>query len=314
MKRTHIRWLLLTLLSLAIVWNGLNGRVEGQITNLKVSAYPTTLKAGSNTSVVITILNSYVPIYDMDVVISFPQSQVTPVSPVVIGTSNLKFEKLNKGENVTLTPLIFVPEEAAGNGYQANIQIVYKRLGYISPSSEVHTVGFYVQGEIIMVIYDILIEPEMVTGGSTLTLTGNLLNKGNIPALYTNASLLPHPILLTKSESYSYIGEVEPNSPLPFTLEATVSSAAEEGLYTVKIRMDYEDQEAQVYHVEETIQFSIVEVEESPPPSSTERVIELLRAELLFFAVIVVLVIIVIGLIVRIRQLSRSEFEGEFSA
>ena len=77
--------------------------------------------------------------------------------------------------------------------------------------------------------------------------------------------------------------------------------------------MDYEDQEAQSYRIEEKVQFIIEELEELPPPSSAERVIALVRGELFFFAIIVVLIIIILGLIVRVRQLSRSEFEGEFA-
>jgi len=287
---------------------GLCGSILGQITHLEVSASPTSLKAGFNTTVTITILNKFEPIYDMDVALSFPQSQITSVSPVVIGTSNLKFGKVNKGANVTLTPLIFVPEEAAGNGYQATVTITYKRLGYISPYTEVHTIGFYAQGQISVVIYDLLVEPEDATAGSPLTITGTLLNKGNIPALFTNATLLPHPLLTLIPESYSYLGEVDPNSPTPFTLETTVNPTAQEGNYTVKIQVEYEDKESRSYIIQKTASFHIIEAEETQPQGGPERIMEMIRERLLYI-VIGVLVIIIIGVTVKLRRLSYKEFE-----
>jgi hypothetical protein len=311
MIQKRLSWILLLVLSLTILTSGFSGKIEAQITNLNVSVYPTTLKAGFNTSVVITIINSFEPIYDMDITVSFPQSQVTSISPVIIGTSNMKFEKLNQGDNVTLNQLVFVPEEAAGSGYQANIMITYKRLGYISPYSELHTVGFYVKGKIIMVMYDLFVEPEAITTGSTLTLTGNILNKGNIPALYTNASLLPHSILLMKPESYSYLGEIEPDSPLPFTLEATVSPIAEQGRYEIMMHLDYEDKEGQVYRMEETIPFNIVVLEEKQTETSIERIMRIIEDELIYFIIIIIMLIVILALAVKVRRSSRSEFQDE---
>ena len=102
MKRSYLKWLILAILMVTIFSSGVYEPVDGQITNLKVTANPTTLQAGFNTTVLITIINDFEPIYDMDVAISFPQSQVTTISPVVIGTSNIKFDKVDIGKNVSV--------------------------------------------------------------------------------------------------------------------------------------------------------------------------------------------------------------------
>jgi hypothetical protein len=294
-----------------ILSNGVYEPVNGQITNLKVTAYPTTLQAGFNTTVLITIINDFEPIYDVDVAVSFPQSQVTTISPVVIGTSNLKFAKVDIGKNVSVSPVIFVPKEAAGTGYQANIALTYKRLGYISPYSEFHSIGFYVKGQIAMVLYELLMEPKTTAAGSTFSLTGSLLNKGNMPALYTNASLLPHPLLELQPESYNYLGEIDPDSPTPFTLEAFIIPTALEGNYTLTMLVEYEDKEARVYSIKETFPLYIIEVEEQQTLGPTERIVETIRGELLFFIIIGVLILIIIGLMVRVRRSSQKEFEME---
>ena len=311
------KWIFLFVLAFTATFSDLTVNVEGQTTKLKVTAIPTILQAGFNTTVAINILNDFEPIYDVDVSISFPQSQTSATSPTAIGTSSWKFSKIKFGENVTVKPLIFVPVDAAGNGYTANIQISYKRLGYISPSSEVHAIGFYAQGWISMVAYDFAVEVEPITlrnAGATLTITASLLNKGNVPAMFTNVTLIPSPILTLKPESQSYLGEVDPNSPAPFTLEATVNPDTEEGNYTVKIKVQYEDEESRIHVFEKEVNVYVTVIQEQQLPSTSERIIKTVTDTVkryMLFVIIGILVIIIAALMVRRSR--RSSFESNAS-
>jgi hypothetical protein len=121
LKHTNLIYAVYLVLSLSLV--NLTIDVTGQQTRLEVTGAPTTLNAGFNTTVVITIFNEFEPIYDVDVSVSFTQSQTNTISPVVIGASNWKFERIGMGENVTINPLIFVTESAAGNAYPADISM-----------------------------------------------------------------------------------------------------------------------------------------------------------------------------------------------
>jgi hypothetical protein len=308
-------------LSISLV--NLTRDVAGQQTRLEVTGEPTTLSAGFNTTIVINIFNEFEPIYDVDVSVSFPQSQTTTISPVVIGASNWKFERIGMGENVTIKPLIFVTESAAGNAYPADISISYTRLGYISPSSETHTIGFYAKGQIIMIAYDFIVELEPAyedngrtrnnafptDAGSTITVTGSLLNKGNVPAMFTNVTLIPNPILILQPESASYLGEVDPNSPAPFTLETKTSPHAEDGNHAILIKVEYQDRESKTYSFEEELTVYIFKTQVQESPSTSEKIIGIIRQNLLFVIIGIIIFILLIGLL--IKRLSKRGVESE---
>ena len=289
---------------------------EGQSTNLEVTAYPNTLKAGFNTTITVSIYNDFEPIYDIDVSLSFSapssSSSTTTAStelPVLIGTSNWKFDKIEKGNSIAIEPLIFANKDYAGKAYSSYISISYKRLGYISTQSETHIVGFYVKGEIDILAYEFSVEPENVTAGSEIIITASLLNKGTVTASYTNASLSPNPILIQKLESYSYLGEVEPNSPAPFTLEAIVNSNTEEGDYTIKIIVEYEDEESKAYVLEKEVEVYVeAAAEEQGPRTTAELIVEFIKGYALFILIGMVIIIILITIRIR-RRSTEEEFE-----
>jgi hypothetical protein len=284
--------------------------VSGQVRNLDVKTNPTTLESGFNTTVIVNIINDFEPIYDVDISMNFPQSQVALTSPVVIGISNWRFEKIKEGEDITIEPLIFVPKDAAGSGYVANVMISYKRLGYISPYSESHYVGFYAKGEVDMVAYEFTVEEEQVVAGSSLSITASLLNKGTVTARFTNITLLPHPILILKPESYSYLGDVDPNSPSPFTLEAIVKNDTKEGMYKMNILTEYEDEERRSHAFENEVDiYVVIQTVETGPESLQDKVIEIIKNNLLY--IIIGLAIIIIIVIIIRRLTSKSEFEIE---
>ena|GEM_PF-1268775 len=321
LKHMNLIYAVYLVLSLSLV--NLTIDVTGQQTRLEVTGAPTTLNAGFNTTVVITIFNEFEPIYDVDVSVSFTQSQTNTISPVVIGASNWKFERIGMGENVTINPLIFVTESAAGNAYPADISISYTRLGYISPSSETHTIGFYAKGQIIIIAYDFIVEIESAyesngrisdnsfpsDAGSTITVTGSLLNKGNIPAMFTNVTMIPNPILILQPESTSYLGEVDPNSPAPFTLEAKTSPQTENGNHTILIKVEYQDQEAKTYSFEKELTVYVFKIQVQESPSTSEKIIGIIRQNMLFVIIGIIIFIFLVGLL--IKRLSRRGVESE---
>lgn len=240
---------------------------HGQIAHLRVEPPETTLKAGFDNNISITIYNDFEPIYELYATISFPASMQVPSSPKVLGLNYWKFNKLDKGDWVRLPIVIFVPDDAAGNAYTASLTLTYRRLGYISPYTETHILGFYAKGWIKMVLYDLSVDPSPSRPGEPISFTASLLNRGNIPAMFTNVTLMEDHVLAYKPESFSYLGQVDPNSPAPFTLEALVRPGLEEGNYTASIMISYEDKEHAAYQVVEKVSFEVVKpVEESPQP------------------------------------------------
>jgi hypothetical protein len=67
------------------------------------------------------------------------------------------------------------------------------------------------------------------------------LNTGNVIASFANASLESSDILQLSRESSTYVGDIELNSPVPFTVVATVKSGVQNGTYPMTIRLTYQD-------------------------------------------------------------------------
>jgi len=314
-KLRSYKWIFLLLTLLIPLSFGSIDNVKGQTTNLEVRIYSTTLDAGFNSTVTVDVINEFEPIYDVDVSLSFSppsQSDIASASsdlPVVIGTGNFKFEKIEEGESVRIEPIVFASRDFSGKGYSSYVTISYKRLGYISTQSEVHVVGFYVKGQIDMIVYEFSVEPDPVVAGSEIIITASLLNKGTIEASYTNVSLTPNPILIQKLESYSYIGEVDPNSPAPFTLEAIVKEDTEEGTYPINVKIEYEDEESKVYVINRELEIYIVEtIEEEGAQSTSDLIVDFIKGNLIFLLIGIIIAIIVIILLLR-RRASKEEFE-----
>lgn len=316
LRKRRILTLMILLTAVASIFH-LAGEGYGQIAHLNVEPSGTLLKAGFNNNVTITIYNEFEPIYELDITISFPTSMQVPSSPTVLGVNHWKFNKVNKGDQVMLSIVIFVPDDAAGNAYTASLILTYKRLGYISPYTETHTIGFYAKGWIDMTIYDLTVDPSPSRPGEPISFTASLLNKGNVPAMFTNVTLVGDEVLIYKPESFSYLGQVDPNSPAPFTLEALVKPGIEEGNYTISIYVSYEDDEHILYRTVKDVSFEVIKpIEEKPRPSRIpilgyiEYAKDYLSQGNMLIIVVVILLAIIIGGVAaaRHRKLEEEEF------
>jgi hypothetical protein len=250
---------LILLISVALLAYGIYPS-HAQVTHLKVEASTTLLKAGFINNITLTIFNDFENVYELYASLSFPSSIQTPNAPTVLGASYWKFEKIARNSKVEIPVAIFVPDNAAGNAYTANLALTYKRLGYISTYTEIHSLGFYAKGWIDIILYDLTVDPNPAYPGHTISFTANILNKGNVPAMFTNVSILKNDLLLFNSESSSYLGQLDPNSPAPFTLEAVVNRTVKEGNYTAIIIVSYEDNEHELHMVYYKTQFEIIKL------------------------------------------------------
>lgn len=299
-----------------------------QITNLEIEVSTTLLFAESNNNITLTVYNDFEPIYELCVSYSFSSSD-QDTSPNIIGADSCKFDKITEGDSVEFPIIIFVPEEAAGNSYTLDIVLTYKRLGYISSITEGYAIGFNVQEKeewIELVFYE-LVEPDPARPGASIFFSANILNKGNIPAMYANISLLENDMLINQLESSTYLGQIDPNSPAAFDLEASVKPGSKQGSYTAEIRVSYEDEDNVPYTVTHQIRFSVIELEEerapqgplesilgpirniffqSSSPGSNHGASPILSVIPLFILVVVIISIIVF---VRRRRSKKNEFE-----
>jgi len=148
--------------------------------------------------------------------------------------------------NVTIAPRIYAPLTAIGSTSSAALTVNYgdeHGLTY----TDTYNVGLIVQGYVKLVVYDVLANPESVASGSEVTLTATALNTGNVIASFANASLEPNDVLQLSRESSTYVGDIELNSPVPFTMVAEVKSGVQNGTYPVTIRLAYQDDQYRMH-------------------------------------------------------------------
>lgn len=184
----------------------------------------------------ITLLNDGgVPLSTVDVTLSNIPSPL-----IVHGVNHWTFEYLEPGNSTLIVVEIFAPDSSIGTTYSGSLDLNY-RDDYGESHSDSYPIGLIIIGRIELVVYEKLVNPQPAGPGSKVSITSTLLNKGNVAAMYVNASIMPNEVLRLTAESTTYVDEVEENSQTPFVLAANVNSDAQNGTYPVTISITYRD-------------------------------------------------------------------------
>ncbi|HEX8676394.1 MAG TPA: hypothetical protein VF700_04190, partial [Segetibacter sp.] len=181
---------------------------------------------------------------------------VTPSSDSVkvLGSSKWSFETI-ENSTVDLKTEVFASEDLIGKPIQFNVDIDYILNG-ISKSESLR-IGMYVDGKIDISAYDFGVsiigdDPNVVT---------NLLNEGNMDALFTTVELIPPPStqesngtgkisggggggvpnLVQRYPPLQYIGDLAENSPLPVSIPVEIPNGTRAGDYPVFMKVSYKD-------------------------------------------------------------------------
>jgi hypothetical protein len=162
------------------------------------------------------------------------------------GSTSWMFDDLGPGANVVIAPSIFATLGAADSSFPISIKLSYlDSKGF--PHTEVKEIGLSVRGRIILVSQDLRVIPERVSAGRNVTLVGSILNRGNAEALFMEASIITSNSISLASGSSQYIGEIDPNSPVPFSLAFQVGRSAPNGALPVVMQFAYEDAYGNVF-------------------------------------------------------------------
>ena len=232
------------------------------------------LTGGLDNQFNITVSNeSEVPITAVEATLDVP----TPL--IVHGNNRWTFDYLGAQNSAWLVVQIYAPESSIGTTYAGSFNLNY-RDSYGESRSESFPIGLVVTGRVELVAYGKTVRPATVKNGTRVEITTTLLNKGNIPAMYVNASILPNAVLVLTEESTVYVGEVEENSQSPFTLAANVDVEAENGTYPIIINVAYRD-DRYVDHSLNTSIYLTVKTGQTAPTGSggTEGAFSLLSEE-----------------------------------
>jgi hypothetical protein len=221
------------------------------------------LIGGVDNQLNLTIRNSgIVPTSALDMTLTVP-------SPLVFrGENHWTLNYLEPDNSTIITALIYGPSSAIGTTYSGTLTVSYQDY-YGESLTDTFPIGLVVVGRIELVVYDKIVNPQLATNGSKVEITMTLLNKGNVVAMYVNATIQPNEFFLLTSESTTYIGDVEENTQSPFTLAAYVKDEVENGTYPVRITVSYRDDQYVDHYFDITI-FVTVKAQAENPPSSGE--------------------------------------------
>jgi hypothetical protein len=203
--------------------------------NLSVTSSTNVFVASTNSTLMLEITNVGNYLKELDVALTLPPPLV------LFGDNHWIRPSFAHGNTIRANLTVFAPSSATGATVQGSMTAVYKVVGETTSSTETHTISFLVRGWIDIKVYEVIVDPDPVLPGGEITISGNLLNRGVIPAMYANVTVAADPPLMKDSVKPTYVGEVDPNAPAPFTVTATVDPDATEGSYRTSILAYYRD-------------------------------------------------------------------------
>jgi hypothetical protein len=215
---------------------------------LTISFTGQNLTAGFNSTVTVSILNNWIgyssiynAIYDVDIGINIP----APLT--MYGDNHWHFDSILYGQTVTLRFTVFAPSSSSSSAnavpisYAGTIVATYKQLGDTAYTQESHTMAINVLGWINLVLYGIQSAPASVPPGGNTTISGNILNGGNLASFNANVSAVGD-ILAPDVPASVYVGEVDPNIPRPFSLLVQFKQNVKPGNYSLTLLVTAIDQ------------------------------------------------------------------------
>jgi hypothetical protein len=264
--------------------------------NLSVASSGTVLVASRNNTLTIDITNVGKYLKDFDVALTIPPPLV------LFGDNHWIRYSFAPGESIHADLTVFAPSSAAGTTPQGSVVALYKAAGETTLTTENHAVSFLVRGWIEIAVYEITVDPDPVLPGQEVTISGNILNRGVVSAMYTNVTVDAGETFVQGSVQPTYVGQVDPNAPAPFSVTAIVDSTSREGIHEATISVYYVD-DLQFNHVVRIpTTFAVVLELPTTATARTDIASQLLSVPFLALGLGVVIVLVVVAIYLRRRR------------
>ena len=227
----------------------------------------------TNNDVVIEISNAgSAPLNNVDIVLQNDQTSVASTSSSVTNLENVIFDQTHwdvgtipPQSSVTFSLKVFVPETVKNEPLHLPMTI-----SYYDAHGELETVtrvtDFYINGLVDPSIYGV----KVIDLSGKQTVIGEILNEGNSDGLFGFVTLKARGDSNIK-ESTQYIDEIEPDSPVPFTIPIDFDGVSLTGEHDITIEVRYKDsmREEHILSYDTTIDvstLSLLDTEEGDSP------------------------------------------------
>ncbi|MFX0094814.1 MAG: hypothetical protein ACFFBD_23970, partial [Candidatus Hodarchaeota archaeon] len=177
----------------------------------------------------------------------------------VKGDTEWNFESVNPGDNLSVPVVIFASTSLVGSSADVSFSVNYTDKYHIS-YQETFEVSLIIRGRLIIRIYDANISATQLRRNDKVSVKATLLNVGNINANFLNVSFINDMNYLTlTTSSKAYLGELEPDSPLPFSISARIYQWAQLGTIPIQCTIIYEDDLYNEYEIILTFEVEVLE-------------------------------------------------------
>jgi len=198
---------------------------------------PLDVHPGDKLTVEMELKNLGADAYDVQVqLITDPQSPLVSLSPTLIFVGDL-------GSNHT-TKIIYglqISGDAKAQPYTLQLTILYYDV-YGQPNNIAETMSIGVRSIASFRLLNVQPSNLTVEPGEMVLTEADLLLIGTETVKFAQIEIVGNYPFISTSESYEYIGRIDPDSPVPFDIQFMVDPNATAGSYTLQMRVSYWDE------------------------------------------------------------------------
>lgn len=248
-----------------------NFKVTGEsILNLKADQpFLTSLK---NNDVTVEITNTgTAPLANVKVVLQNTQTSVSATATPITNLENVVFDQnewdvgtIDAKSAKTFAFSVYVPENVKTETLHTPLKVTYYN-AHGDKTQDTRTVDFYINGLIDAKIYDV----KVIDIGGQQIIIGDIINEGNINALFSFVTLEPLEGSNIKKTT-QFIDELETDSPVPFNIPVEFDGEPKYGDHKIKISVRYKDDVRQEHTVSEIATVTLKDLTKKPEPKLTD--------------------------------------------
>lgn len=245
-----------------------NFRVTGEsILNLKAGdPFLTSLK---NNDVTIEITNTgTAPLANVKVVLQNTQTSVSATANPITNVESVVFDQnewdigtIEAKSSKKFSFSVYVPENVKTETLHTPLLVSYFN-AHGNKIGDTRTVDFYINGLIDAKIYDV----RVIEIGEKQTIIGDIINEGNINALFSFVTLESLEGSNLKKVT-QFIDELEIDSPVPFNIPVEFDGEPKYGDHKIKITVRYKDDLRVEHTVSEIATVTLKDTSKKPEPT-----------------------------------------------